>query len=50
MVRVILELDVRVSKLLYRWQMKAAEISDVKLIMFMIGGSLQSPSLNVFKK
>ena len=41
-VRVILQLDLRVSKLLYRWQMEAAETSYVQLIVFMINGTLQS--------
>lgn len=38
------------SLLLYRWQMEAAETSDVPLIVFMRDGTLQSLSLNVFEK
>jgi uncharacterized metal-binding protein YceD (DUF177 family) len=49
-VRVILQLDLRVSKLLYRWHIEAAETSDVQLVVFMIDGTLQSLSLNVFQK
>jgi hypothetical protein len=49
MVWVILQLHLRVSKLLYRWQMAAAETTVVKLIVFMTDGTLQSLSLNVLK-
>jgi hypothetical protein len=49
-IRVNLHLDLRVSKLLYRWQMEVAETSNVQLIVFMIDGTLQSLSMNVFQK
>jgi hypothetical protein len=48
--RVILQLDLRVYNLFYRWQKKGSGTSDVKLIVFMIDGTLQSLSMNVFKK
>lgn len=48
--RVNLQLDLRVSKLLYRWQMEVGETSNVQFIVFMIDGTLQSLSMNVFQK